>query len=96
MGIYSDDAVILGIRILIEEPYNSGNFFAKHEFTGPNWKQDAANHVLFYFGKAGVRFQTLHPFSTSHNLNTGEKHEPGEIWLNNSFIKPADFQVASN
>lgn len=91
MGIYSDDAVILGVRILIEDPVNSGDFYTKHEFIGPNWKIDAAQHFCYYYGKAGVRFQTLHPFSTSHNLRTGKTEEPGEIWLNNSFIKPADF-----
>ena len=90
MGIYADESSILGIRILIEEPVNSGDYYVKHEFTGPTWKQDAIRVLAYYFALKDVKIQTLHPFSTSYNIQTKEEIEPGNLWIDNKYIKPED------
>ncbi len=90
MGIYSDTDEILGLRILIEESMNGGDYYPKFEFTGDRWRQDAIKIFTFYFGKPGVIIQTLHPFSTSYNISTGKTETPGNIWLKNIIITPED------
>jgi hypothetical protein len=89
MGIYTSDN-ILGLRILIEMPHGSGDYFVEYEFTDPNWKQQAMYYLPEFRGKSGVKIQTLHPFSTSHNLQTGATHEPGNLWLDNFTINAND------
>lgn len=90
MGIYTDDLTILGLRILIEKPYNNHDYYTEYEFTGDNWKINAAQVLPYYLGRADIRFQTLHPFSTSHNIHTGQQITPGNIWLNNNLLKITD------
>ena len=90
MGIYTDQTTILGIRILVEEPINSGDYYVKHEFTGSNWKKDEMRVVSYYFALKDVKIQTLHPFSTSYNITTGQKKEPANLWLDNIYIKVED------
>jgi hypothetical protein len=85
MGIYTDDS-ILGLRILIEMPHGGGDYYVKYEFTDPNWRQDAIYYLPQFLGKAGVKVQTLHPFTTSHNIQTGAVREPGNLWLDNFHI----------
>ena len=62
----------------------------KHEFTGSNWKKDAMRVVSYYFALKDVKIQTLHPFSTSYNITTGQKKEPANLWLDNIYIKVED------
>ena len=89
MGIYTDDTII-GLRILIETPKMGGDYYVEYEFTEINWKQLALIYLPQYIGKPGVKIQTLHPFSTSHNIQTGTTHEPSNIWLDNYLIKIED------
>jgi hypothetical protein len=86
MGIYSDDKVILGLRILIEMPHGGADYYVKHEFANPNWREQAINYLPQFAGKPGVKIQTLHPFTTSHNIQTGKTHTPGNLWLDNFHI----------
>ena len=90
MGIYSDPGVILGVRILIEAPELNGDFYVKYEFTGEDWVTNAAQYLPYYLGKKDVKIQTLHPFSTSYNLATGQEKEPGNLWLDNNYLKLED------
>jgi hypothetical protein len=85
MGIYTDDAII-GLRILIEMPHGGGDYYVKYEFTDANWKQQAIYHLPQFIGQKGVKIQTLHPFSTSHNIQTGKQETPGTLWLDNFYI----------
>jgi hypothetical protein len=85
MGIYTDDAII-GLRILVEMPHGGGDYFVKYEFIDPNWRALALQVLPHFLGQKGVKIQTLHPFSTSHNINTGDIQEPGNIWLDNFYI----------
>jgi hypothetical protein len=55
MGIYTDEATIVGIRILIEEPVNSGDYYVNHEFTGPNWKKNSFNTISNFIGRSNVK-----------------------------------------
>jgi hypothetical protein len=89
MGVYWDNNAVLGIRICLEQPA-AGDYFVKYEFTGDTWKEDAALILPDFLGKAGVIIQTLHHFSTSHNLTTKEKHNTGDLWLNNPYFKYQD------
>ena len=84
MGIYTDQTTILGIRI--EEPVDSGDYYVKHTFTGPNWKKNSFNTVSNFIGGSNVKIQTLHPSSTSY----GDEREPGYLWLDNKDIKVED------
>ena len=86
MGIYTDQTTILGIRILIEEPVDSGDYYVKHTFTGPNWKKNSFNTVSNFIRGSNVKIQILHPSSTSY----GDEREPGYLWLDNKDIKVED------
>ena len=77
-----------GLRILIETPFNSGNFYIQYEFTGNNWKKNAASYLPYYMGRRDIRFQTLHHFTASYDIETGRKYDVGDIWLENIYIKP--------
>lgn len=90
MGIYAESGSIQGLRILRSRRGDIDSFYTEHEFTGPNWKTKALFVVSNYLGQPNVIFQTLHPFSTSHNLNTGQKSGPSQIWLNNIHFKIQD------
>jgi hypothetical protein len=90
MGIYSDSGTILGIRILIEAPELNGDFYVKYEFTGEDWTINASRVLPYYLGNKDVKIQTLHPFSTSYNLSTGQEKEPGNLWLDNNYLKLED------
>lgn len=79
---------MIGLRILIKEPYSS-DYYVKYEFTDVNWKQQAIYYLPEY-GKKGIKIQTLHSFSTSYNLKTGNIIEPRNIWLDNIYIKVED------
>ena len=48
MGIYTDDTTILGVRILVETPPISGDYYVKYEFVGDNWKYNASK-ILPHF-----------------------------------------------
>lgn len=85
MGIYTDNAII-GLRILMEMPHGCGDYYVKYEFTDINWKEQAFKILPHFIGQNGVKIQTLHPFSTSHNIQTGKVEEPGNIWLDNFYI----------
>lgn len=85
MGIYTDNAII-GLRILMEMPHGGGDYFVKYEFTDPNWRAMSLQVLPHFLGQKGVKIQTLHPFSTSHNINTGKIEEPGNIWLDNFYV----------
>ena len=89
MGVYWDNNAVLGIRICLEQPA-TGDYLVKHEFTGDTWKENAALVLPHFLGKPGVVIQTLHPFSTSHNIATNEKHSTGNLWLNNPYFKYQD------
>jgi hypothetical protein len=89
MGIYTDE-LIIGLRILIEMPHGGGDYYVKYEFTDVNWKIEASQILPHFFGKSGVKIQTLHPFSTSHNIQTGKTEEPGNIWIDNFYFKLED------
>jgi hypothetical protein len=92
MGIYTDDHIILGVRVLIEKPQSSHNFFVEYEFSGDKWKENALEVLPYYLGKTGVKIQTLHSFSTSHNVQTGQEITPGNIWLDNQLFKITDLK----
>jgi hypothetical protein len=85
MGIYTGES-ILGLRILIEMPHGGGDYYVKYEFTDVNWKQQAIYYLPQFIGQKGIKIQTLHPFSTSHNLQTGKQETPGTLWLDNFYI----------
>lgn len=87
MGIYTDDTTILGVRILVETPINSGDYYVKYEFIGDNWKYNASKILPHFLNQNDVKIQTLHPFSTSYNLTTGQTMEPGNIWLDNHLFR---------
>jgi len=79
MGIYTDKATILGIRILIEEPVDSGDYYVKHTFSGPNWKKNSFNTISNFIGCNNVKIQTLHP--------SDKERESCNLWLDNKDIK---------
>jgi hypothetical protein len=90
MGIYSDSSTILGLRILIQAPELNGDYYVKHEFSGDRWKERAARVLPYFINHKEVKLQTLHPFSTSYNIHTGEEREPGNIWFDNNYFKLED------
>jgi hypothetical protein len=85
MGIYSSP-VILGVRVLIE---NNGTYFTAYEFTGDSWRSDAKVILRNIIGY-NYKIQTLHEFSTSYNLHTGQELSPGKIWLDNLHFRIED------
>jgi hypothetical protein len=89
MGIYEDRSTILGLRICVEDSA-SGDYFVEYEFTGDTWKEDAVLILPDFIKQTGVIIQTLHPFSTSHNLDTNAKEDVGNLWLNNPYFKIQD------
>lgn len=86
----SDSGTILGVRILIGTPELNSHFNVKYEFIGDDWILNALHVLPYYLGKRDVQIQTLHPFSTSYNLTTGEYKEPGNLWLDNNYLKLED------
>lgn len=90
MGIYTDQSTILGVRILIAMPQSSYDYILKHEFTGKRWKDEAVYILPHYLGKSDVKIQTLHYFTSSHNIQTGQVVEPTTIWLDNFNFKLED------
>jgi len=87
MGIYSDTSTILGLRILTCAPHSYYDLHIEHEFIGTNWKQKALRIIPNYLGKPNIKFQTLHPFSSSYNIETEIVTKPSNIWLNNDNFK---------
>jgi hypothetical protein len=88
MGIYEDRSTILGIRICFKGA--NGDYFIEYEFTGDTWKENAVIVLPDFLGKSGVIIQTLHPFTTSHNLDTNAREDVGNLWLNNPYFKIQD------
>lgn len=88
MGIYEDRSTILGLRICVKD--EGGDYFVQYEFTGDNWREGAVLVLPDFLGKPDVIIQTLHPFSTSHNLDTSAKEDVGNLWLNNPYFKIQD------
>jgi hypothetical protein len=35
-----------------------------------------------------IKFQTLHHFTYSYDIETGQKYDVGNLWLENIYIKP--------
>lgn len=92
MGIYSNDNIILGLRILIEMPHGGGDYYVKYEFTDTSWKEDAIKILPDFLGQENVKIQTLHSFTSSHNIITGKISEPTNIWLDNFYITLKDLK----
>lgn len=90
MGIYTDESIFLGLRILIETQQGTSDYYVYNEFTDANWKTEASRILPHFLGKSGVKIQTLHPFSTSHNIQTGKTEEPRNIWIDNFYLKLED------
>jgi hypothetical protein len=88
MSTYTDN--ILGLRILVKPPNTDGDYYIKYEFTDTNWRQQAIHILPEFIGQSNIKIQTLHKFSESHNIFTGAVHNPGNIWLDNYFIKVDD------
>ena len=88
MGIYQNTNIILGLRILVEDP--NGDYYTKYEFVGPDWKINAARILPHYIGLKNVKLQTLHPFSTSYDLTTDREQEVGNVWLDNTYFRLED------
>ena len=88
MGIYEDRSTILGLRICVDG--GDGDYFVEYEFTEDTWKENAVLVLPDFLGKSGVIIQTLHPFTTSHNLDTNAKEDVGNLWLNNPYFKIQD------
>lgn len=93
MGIYSDSGTILGVRILIEAPELNRDYYVKYEFIGEDWALNASKVIPYYLGRKDVKIQTLHPFSTSYNLTTGQETAPGNLWLDNHHLKLEDLNT---
>jgi hypothetical protein len=75
---------IIGVRMLSEE--SDGSYYIKYEFTDDNWREHALRILPYFIGQSENKFQTLHSFSTSYNLYTGETIEPTNIWLDNPYF----------
>jgi hypothetical protein len=82
--------MIIGVRVLVEEPSNSGIFCTKYEFSGIGWKTMAISVLSNLIEQNQIKIQTLHSFSTSYNLYTGDKKTIGELWLDNPYFKLDD------
>jgi hypothetical protein len=76
---------IIGVRILIRIP-NSDKYDISYEFKDDNWKQKSLNILSQYIDFNDIKIQTLHSFSTSYHLQTGQIQKPGNIWLDNSYF----------
>lgn len=81
---------IIGIRILIEIPQLTTEYYVKYEFTGNKWKESAIKILPDYLGYKDVKIQTLHLFTSSCNLYTGQIMKPSNIWLDNFYFKLED------
>lgn len=86
MSINSDDNQILGVRVLIEMPHGGEDYYVKYEFIGTNWKYNAIKILPQFLQQPGVKIQTLHLFSSSHNLYAGKIAEQGNIWIDNFYF----------
>lgn len=82
MGIYTNTTEILGLRILTSRSKQNDDFHTEYEFTGPNWKDRARLVIPIYLGKPNIIFQILYPFSSSHDIDTGNINKSSVIWLN--------------
>ncbi len=83
MSIYYGE--IIGVRILYRIP-NSDDYNILYEFTGDRWQKRSLKVLSDHIGLKDVKIQTLHPFSTSVHLQTGQIQEPGDIWLDNPYF----------
>lgn len=90
MGIYTDQITILGVRILILMPKSEYDFSIEYEFKDSQWKNEAVRILPYYLGKPDVKIQTLHYFTSSHNIQTGQITDPTTIWLDNFNFKLED------
>lgn len=84
----TNEGNMIGLRIIMETPHNSGNYYIQYEFTGINWKKNAAAYLPYYMGRRDIKFQTLHHFTSSFHIETGQKYNVGDLWLENIYIKP--------
>ena len=82
MGDYGQ---IIGVRILVKLPQDN-DYLVQFEFKGDNWQKRALRVISEYIGVDRVKIQTLHPFSTSYHLQTGQIQEPGDIWIDNPYF----------
>jgi hypothetical protein len=76
---------IIGVRILIRIP-NSDEYYIKYEFKYDNWNENAINILSQYIGLNTIKIQTLHCFSKSYHLQSGQIQDPGDIWLDNPYF----------
>jgi hypothetical protein len=83
MKISNDILTILGVRILCQQPNSKYDYYIEYEFSGESWKRKAIFVIPLFLNKIDVKFQTLHSFSSSINLQTGKKTEPFCVWLDN-------------
>lgn len=85
MDIRADCGQIIGVRILNRLPKEDG-YYVKYEFKDANWQEKALKVLQEYIGVDRVKIQTLHPFSASYHLQTGQIQEPGSIWMDNPYF----------
>ena len=76
---------IIGVRILYRIS-KSDDYNILYEFTGDQWQKKCLKILSDHIGLKDVKIQTLHPFSTSFHLQTGQIQEPGDIWLDNPYF----------
>ncbi len=86
----NSDNSILGVRILVEIPHLNTEYYVEYEFTGDKWKENAIKILPKYLGYKDVKIQTLHSFTPSYNLHTGQIIKPGCIWFDNFYFKLED------
>lgn len=86
----NDSSIICGIRILLLIPNSRYDYKVEHEFSGEDWKIRAIYILLLFIDKVDVKFQTLHSFSSSYNLQSGTLSYPSLVWLDNHFFKFED------
>lgn len=87
--------MIIGVRLLVEESNNSGNFNIKYEFSGDGWKVMALSVLQNFKEQKQIKIQTLHSFSTSQDLYTGIEKNVGQLWLDNPYFKLDDLNQHS-
>jgi hypothetical protein len=85
MDIRADYGQIIGVRIL-NRISNEDGYYVKYEFKDDNWIKRALKVLPDYIGLDNIKIQTLHPFSASYHLQTGQIKEPGSIWMNNPYF----------
>jgi hypothetical protein len=81
-----ESLIISGIRILTLSPNSRYDYRIEHEFVGENWKVRAIHILPLFLDKMDVKFQTLHIFSSSYNIQSGIVSEPSLIWLDSPFF----------